>query len=126
MQFSEALLTLPLAAGRPPPGVTILIVLAGIAVLMVAIAGFGRLLAATHPAPTPPRGAAGPLPSRNAPITPETLAAISAAVVTVLGHRAHVASVHLEPPSRAPSIEVLMGQWSLEGRRQIYSSHKVR
>jgi len=25
-----------------------------------------------------------------------------------------------------PSIEALMAQWSLEGRRQIYSSHKVR
>jgi hypothetical protein len=25
-----------------------------------------------------------------------------------------------------PSVEALMQQWSLEGRREIYGSHKVR
>jgi hypothetical protein len=127
MFFSQIFFVTPLAAGQPAQGVAILVVLAGIAMLMLLIAGFGRLLAATHPAPTPRRVAAvNPLAAQHAPVAAETLAAISAAVVTVLGRRAHVTSVHLEPPPRAPSVEILMGQWSLEGRRQIYSSHKVR
>lgn len=115
------------APGRPSTMVALLIVLGGIALLMIAIAAFGRFLAAGHPDPAPRRPAAvNPLAAQHAPISAPVLAAISAAVVSVLGRRAHVTSVHLEPPARAPSVETLMGQWSLEGRRQIYTSHKLR
>ena len=52
-------------------------------------------------------------------------AIIACAVRTTLGDRAQVTAVSLVPP-HAPSVEALMLQWSLEGRRQIYTSHKVR
>ncbi len=113
----------PLAAAPVPlfgnPWLALLAVLAGVAVFMAGIAGFGRWLAATHPEPPkkPPTAAE---PS----IAPEILAVIAAAVATQLGTRARIAAVRTASP--APSVEMLMQQWSLEGRRQIYSSHKVR
>lgn len=127
MNALPSLLPLAAAAGRPPTMLALLIVLGGIALLMVGIAAFGRFLAAGHPAPAPRAPTAvNPLAVQHAPVPAPVLAAISAAVVSVLGRRAHVTSVHLEPPAPAPSVETLMGQWSLEGRRQIYSSHKLR
>jgi hypothetical protein len=92
----------------------LLVILAGIAVFMVAIAAFGRWLAAGHPdEPVPP-----------APVAPsiEVFAAIAAAVAVTYGSRARITSVQ---PS---TVVVDPGhlQWGAEGRRQIYSSHKVR
>jgi hypothetical protein len=103
--------------------IALLLVLASIALLMVAIALTGHWLAATHP----DRPLEAPAPaSVSAPdeLSPETLAIIAAAVNAVAGARAQVTSVTLVTPP--PSVEALMLQWSLEGRRQIYSSHKVR
>jgi hypothetical protein len=49
-------------------------------------------------------------------------AIIAAAVATSLGRKARVVAV--QPAT--PSVEMLMQQWSLEGRRQIYTSHQIR
>jgi hypothetical protein len=48
----------------------------------------------------------------------ETIAAISAAVHTTLRARAHILSIGQICPDRLA--------WSVEGRRQVFSSHKVR
>ena len=64
--------------------------------------------------------------TQNSPVsqdlTPEIAAVIAAAVHVTLGAAARVTSVSLQPVSieNAPLI------WSLEGRRQIYTSHRVR
>ncbi len=100
----------------------LLAVLAGVALFMIAIAAVGRWLAATHPdeprkpaaAPVAPPVAAGP--------SNETLAIIAACVAVSFGNRARITSIR----TAGPSVEMLMQQWSLEGRRQIYSSHQVR
>jgi hypothetical protein len=99
-------------------------VLAGIAIFLLLVAMLGRWLAATHPdAPLRPAAASVPVPVVPTDLTPEITAVIAASIATVLGARARVADVRLAP---APSVEMLMQQWSMEGRRQIYSSHKVR
>ncbi len=102
----------------------LLAVLACVAALIAAVALVGRWLAATHPdQPAKPLSA---LPSAAVPApsgtSPETLALIAACVTVTFGHRARIASIR----TAGPSVEVLMQQWSLEGRRQIYSSHQVR
>jgi hypothetical protein len=99
-----------------------LFVCAAIVLLMVAVALAGRWLAATHPDPEPK---AAPTPVIDPGLSPETLAIIASAVNVTLGARAQIAAVSLLP-AHAPSVEALMLQWSLEGRRQIYTSHKVR
>jgi hypothetical protein len=119
--------SIPLATlGQPLFGslwVTGLIVCAAIAALLFAVAFVGRWLAATHPDPvlTPP--AAVPAPETG--VSPETMAIIACAVRVALGSGAQVTAVALTP-QHTPSVEALMLQWSLEGRRQIYTSHKVR
>lgn len=103
--------------------IAMLLVLGSIALLMLAIALAGRWLAATHP-DTPrvaPVLASVPEPEE---LSPETLAILASAVNAVVGPRAQVTAVTVVTPP--PSVEALMLQWSLEGRRQIYSSHKVR
>lgn len=99
-----------------------LLVCAAITVLIVAVALAGRWLAATHPDPEPK---AAPAPVAEPGLSPEILAIIASAVNVTIGPRAQISSVSLLP-AHAPSVEVLMQQWSLEGRRQIYTSHKVR
>jgi hypothetical protein len=124
----HALLSLPCAVvGRPLFGnqwLALLAILAGIAVFLVVVAAVGRWLAATHPEPAPRAVSTPPAPVVQEP-TPEVLAVIAAAVATTLGASARVTSVEIVPP-HAPNVESLMVQWSLEGRRQIYTSHKVR
>lgn len=111
--------------GRPlfgSLGLAVLVVMLAIAALLAAVALAGRWLAATHPdAPDRPI----PAPAVAADPSPETLAIIACAVTAAFGARARVTAVSLAPP-HAPSVEALMLQWSLEGRRQIYTSHKVR
>jgi hypothetical protein len=61
------------------------------------------------------------LPIKTKPddaIAPETVAAISAAVHTTLRARLRILSVGQVCPHRQA--------WSAEGRRQVFSSHKVR
>lgn len=119
-------------------------ILAGVAVFIALVAIIGRILAATHPddakvkkvaeraaaashAAGAPGAAAAALaaPETLGGISPEILAAISAAVVTVLGRNASVVGVEAVKPPPV-SVEMLMQQWSIEGRRQIYSSHQFR
>ena len=101
----------------------LLAILAGVAVLMLVVRQIGQWLAATHPAsaPTAPP-VAHASPAADVPDA-VTLAIIAASVAAILGTRARIAAVHSAPP---PTVEMLMQQWSLEGRRQIYSSHQVR
>lgn len=99
------------------------VILIGVAVLMAAVAGAGHWLAATHPDAPPRPASAAP----SAPVVPtgpsdETLAIIAACVAVTFGNRARITAIR----TGGPSVETLMQQWSLEGRRQIYSSHQVR
>jgi len=114
--------------GKPLFGnqwLALLVILAGIAVFMALVAAVGRWLAATHPdapAPAPAKSADVPLAS-STELTPSVCAVIAAAVATTCGPRARIAAVQA---AYHPSVEALMQQWSVEGRRQIYSSHKIR
>lgn len=122
------------AAGQPLFGnqwLALLAILAGIAVFIGLVAAMGRWLAATHPDGPPPaivaeeRAEAAEEAASVAP-GPEVLAVIAAAVAAVFGAHARVTAVQFPVHHQSPSVEALMVQWSLEGRRQIYSSHKVR
>jgi hypothetical protein len=100
-------------------------ILAGVAVLMAVVAGVGHWLAATHPdaptkLPVAPKSSGTSVAASG--LSPETLAIIAASVTVVLGEHTRIAAIR----PIAPSVEMLMQQWSLEGRRQIYSSHQVR
>lgn len=100
----------------------LLLVLGLVALLLAAVALAGRWLAATHPETVK---SAPSLPALPPGISPETLAIIASAVNVTVGPNARVRTVEVVP-TPAPSVEALMLQWSLEGRRQIYTSHKVR
>ncbi len=69
--------------------------------------------------PTPPivPPAAGP--------SPELFAVIAGAVYATLGPKARVASVQV-PVAAVVAANAPTVPWSLEGRRQIYASHRVR
>ncbi|HEY8993930.1 MAG TPA: hypothetical protein VIM71_04670 [Lacunisphaera sp.] len=116
---------MPIAAATAFPWLNLVWVMVAIAALLFAVAGIGRWLAATHPDPVVPVRPAAEVSSPNPDVTPEIEAAIAAAVHVVLGASAAVTSVSLQP-AQPVSVENLMLTWSLEGRRQIYTSHKVR
>lgn len=122
-------------------------VLVGTIALLVVVAAVGRAIAAAFPpnpehmssfrkpaaAPVVPAPVAAPVPVAPVPaparvpaagaISPETMAVIAAAVAVALrGHRYAITNV---APAKAPDIEQLMSLWSLEGRRQVYSSHTL-
>jgi hypothetical protein len=101
-------------------------VLGGVAGFMALIAVAGHWLASTHP--DAPMRVAVPVPPPAPPaeeISPTVLAIIAAAVEVTVGPRARIAGV-VAAPAPTPSVEMLMQQWSIEGRRQIYSSHQIR
>ena len=56
---------------------------------------------------------------------PEVLVILAAAVAVTFGRNARIAEVRSLKPV-ATSVEMLMQHWSMEGRRQIYSSHQIR
>jgi hypothetical protein len=104
------------------------VILIGVGVFLMGVAAVGKWLAATHPDPVPakPEPNKAPEPAPLAPadeLTPEVFAIIAAAVAVTFGNKARIAGIKT---AAFPSVETLMQQWSLEGRRQIYSSHKVR
>jgi Na+-transporting methylmalonyl-CoA/oxaloacetate decarboxylase gamma subunit len=114
---------------RPAPlfgnqWLALLAVLGSVAILIFLIAMIGRWLAATHPEPSTVKSPAQAQPSETATIDPQVFAVISAAVAATQGDNIRVADVKLLAPK--PSVEVLMTQWAIEGRRQIYTSHKIR
>ena len=124
-------------------------VLVGTIALLVVVAAIGRAIAAAFPpnpehvssfskpvaapapvipaapvavAPVAPAPAAAPVPSGAIP--PEVMAVIAASVAVVLrGQRFSITGV--EPAQKTADIERLMSLWSLEGRRQVYSSHSL-
>ncbi|MBQ7332109.1 MAG: hypothetical protein IJW39_02540 [Opitutales bacterium] len=124
-------------------------VLVGTIALLVVVAAIGRAIAAAFPpnpehvssfrkpvaapapvvpvapvavAPVAPAPAAAPAPSGAIP--PEVMAVIAASVAVVLrGQRFSITGV--EPAQKTADIERLMSLWSLEGRRQVYSSHSL-
>jgi hypothetical protein len=103
---------------------SLVIVLAAIAALMLAIHLLGRYLAATHPDPVKPVAKRAQQPANEHGIPPEMLTAIIASAVhTMLKHPVRIVSIS---PVKPPSVERLMQQWSIEGRRAIYSSHNFR
>jgi hypothetical protein len=103
----------------------LLVCLGGVAVFIALVAALGRWLAATHPEPPPPdRSKPDTVPlASSTELTPSVCAVIAASVVATCGPRARIAAVQA---AYIPSVEMLMQQWSVEGRRQIYSSHKIR
>ena len=111
-------------------------VLVGVAALLFAVAAVGRWLASTHPKETsaPAASADSTAPSAAAPAastsdagpSPEIFAVIAAAVAATFGSKAQIASINTLPVGAAEGVASGRLQWSMEGRRQIYSSHKVR
>ena len=101
----------------------------GIAGFMLALRFLGLYLAATHPAPSGARTPAAEIllvqpegqPAAHPGVDPKILAIIAAAVSEVLQKPHTIVSF-----KKTPSVESLMQQWSMEGRRAIYSSHKFR
>jgi hypothetical protein len=56
----------------------------------------------------------------------QTLAMIAAVVRVTLGASARVAHVIPAQTAPLPSVDIPSPHWSMEGRRQIYSSHQIR
>jgi hypothetical protein len=107
----------------------LLVVVACLAFMARALADLGqrvRELAAARagPAPAAP-GATAPSPPASARepgaghLAPELMAVIAAAVHVASEHPVRIVAV--DEAKHAPS-----ATWSLEGRRQIFSSHRVR
>lgn len=125
---SVAVVTGPLFGS---PWIALPVILVGISAFIGAVAILGRWLAATHPSPTgvgrktTPQTSGDAKPSERTAPAPEVLAIIAAAVRVTFGAGARIAQV-VPLKAAPPSVEVLMQQWSMEGRRQIYSSHQIR
>jgi hypothetical protein len=123
---------LPLAAAAGFPWMNLVWVLVGIAIFVCLLAAVGRWLASTHPDPEPRVSAFSPTPAPAAPAAtppaatdPEIEVIIAAAVHAALGGSARIMAVVPKEQVKM-SVDSLMLQWSLEGRREIYSSHRVR
>lgn len=111
------------------PWLALLVILVGVAAFLLAVAAVGRWLAASHPdepakPAAPIESTPTPTPSANAETPVEIFAAIAAAVAVTLGAKARIAAINTG--SAEPAADSSRLQWSMEGRRQIYSSHKVR
>lgn len=108
------------------------LILLGVAIFLVGIAAVGRYLASTHPDPEPAMVEDEPLAGAPAAaatstatgIQPETAVIIAAAIYATLGRSARVSSI--VPIENPVNVDSLMLAWSLEGRREIYSSHRFR
>jgi len=133
-------------SGQPLLGnqwLALFVILGSVTAFLLAVAAVGRWLASTHPAePAKPTPAAAPAesavaapaaslspvpataPAANSETPVEIFAAIAAAVAVTLGARARVLAINAA--STEPVADTSRLQWSMEGRRQIYSSHKVR
>lgn len=58
-------------------------------------------------------------------LTPEMFAAIAAALHTVIKERHRIVSIYeMSPTSEGANLNLM--SWSVEGRRQIFSSHRTR
>lgn len=97
-------------------------VLLGITAFLCLLAALGRFLAATHPDAEP---AVAATPASAAPVPPDVAAVIAAAVYAALGDSARITAV-VPKDHLTVNVDNLMLTWSLEGRREIYSSHRIR
>ncbi len=103
------------------------------------MSSFKKASPASASAPAPVAAPVAPATPAAAPtyknIPMETLAVISAAVAVVLRGKKYTllgvrpaptpAPVPEVPQNPAANVERLMTEWSMEGRRQVYSSHDV-
>jgi len=98
-----------------------IIVIGSLALLAVAVVVIGRLLQLAEPKAVPVVSGerVSPEPSAGGDIPPEIRAVIAAAVVASLDGSYRVVEIQT-------STDVRLQAWSLEGRRQIFSSHRVR
>lgn len=117
------------AVGKGAGMWTVIAIFCGIGGFMLLLRFLGLHLAATHPIspavesePKPP-GKDQPegIPAIPPEVDPKILALIAAAASEVLQKPHQIVSI-----KKTPSVESLMQQWSMEGRRAIYSSHKFR
>ena len=117
--LSSVVVTLATAepAAQPISVETALLLILGIALLFAfkSLAHLHRRVDALHAAKTPKRNNASPAQSSGLP--PELLAVISAAVFESLGADSRIVAISLENENHT---------WSMEGRRQIFGSRKVR
>ena len=99
---------------------TLLLVIVIVALVAVSrkLVGLHRRLEVLETTPPFPAPGSSNQAANDKTITPETVAAISAAVHTTLGSRLRILSVGQICPHRQA--------WSAEGRRQVFASHKVR
>jgi hypothetical protein len=77
------------------------------------------------PAPKPTEAAIPAIVDAGVPSN-EILAMIAAVVRVTLGASARVTEVSLGKPAAAHPVDIPSPHWSMEGRRQIYSSHQIR
>ncbi|MDD2763697.1 MAG: OadG family transporter subunit [Opitutaceae bacterium] len=100
--------------------VGMLIVLAALGLLSLAVSLLGWLLPVVKRQPAP--AAAAPAVDRPAPLVEgadgRILAAIAAAVASVVSRPHRIVMVKPDPEAQQA--------WSAEGRRAIYQSHKIR
>ncbi len=111
----------------------LLVVLSALAFLALAIK-FAGMLFSLHgeprdtlaPKPGSAPAAAPVADASGGRVPPEILAVIAAAVDTVLQGRGRILSIHEHPHSDHTHLDPKLLAWSMEGRRQIFSSHQVR
>ena len=61
----------------------------------------------------------------NPKLTPDVFAAIAAALHVVIKERHRIVSIYeMQPMSEGANLNLM--SWSVEGRRQIFSSHRTR
>src|SRR4051794_34677143 len=77
------------------------------------------------PAPMPAEAAIPASVDAGVPSN-EILAMIAAVVRVTFGASARVTEVSLGKPAAAHPVDIPSPHWSMEGRRQIYSSHQIR
>lgn len=102
-------------------------VMAGVAVVTFVIRGVGLLASRSLPEPKSAWVAKPPAssPATRTPepeageITPELVAILTAAAATVLGGPVQLTSISL-------GCMAAQRNWSVEGRREIYLSHRIR
>ena len=119
----DILPTLPLAEASRLPAGSLVWVLAGI-VGLVLIWRWRVVQRETAP-PTQPDPGFPAEPVSVAGLAPDIVAAIAAAVHETLGDGARMTSV-TQQTEPAVAMETPTLIWSLEGRREIYTSHRVR
>lgn len=111
--------------GNPLLGLVIVLTALALLALAIKLAAARRRACSERPETLAlnPEPAADPAPGT---VPPQILAVIAAAVDTVLQGRGRILSIHEHPHPEHGSLDPKLQAWSVEGRRQIFSSHQVR